>query len=211
MLEKITQYLRSRLRDPVSWLAISMVGVWGISAFSGLAPFKMLNLICFAFAAGEWWLLASWWRTNRRPPADVVQLTPALDRWKVAVILLIAATTLVLDLWVGSLTSGGLGLGLSVLGVSSLITLWYAWSRPILLTSRGVLVGIGSVEWSQIRRVNWLDTDRVRIDFVKPNYFYGTKIIVTVPSAQIAAVHAMLPVTVERNVSGDRGAGAVTA
>lgn len=211
MLETVRQYLRSRLRDPVSWLAISMVGVWGISAFSGLAPFQMLNLICFAFAAIEWWSVASWWRTNRRTPADVVQLTPALDRWKVAVILLIAVTTLVLDLWVGSLTSGSLGLGLSVLGMSSLIALWYAWSRPILLTPRGILVGIDSIEWNQVRRVIWSDAGRVRIDFVEPNYFYGTKVTVTVPAAQTAAVNAILPETVEQKGSADRGVQATTA
>lgn len=210
MLARARQYLRRRLRDPVSWLAISMIGVWSVSAFAGLAPFAMLNVICVAFAAVEWWSLASWWRARRRTPAGAVQLIPALDRWKVAVILLIALTTLVLDLWLSSVTSGNLGLGLSILGISSVVTLWYAWSRPIVVTSRGIHVGIDAVEWNQVRHVIWSEAGQVRIHFVEPNYFYGTKITLAVPPAQIAAIDALIPGTLERKGSVDRGGGPIT-
>jgi adenylate kinase family enzyme len=204
MMNKVRQYIRSRVRNPVTWFAVPVIGAWTVSAATGLAPYQMLSLLGFVFAGMEWWALALWWRANRRNRAHAVQLTPALDRWKIVVLVLIAATTLVLDLWVGSPTMTLLRLGLGVFGISSIITLWYAWSRPIVIADSGILVGIETVPWTDVRRIVWADAGRVRIDLAAPSYFYGAKITVAVSLIDTAAINALLPDSIERVGSPER-------
>ena len=191
---KLREYLHSRLVDPVGWFALAVIGMWGISAGFGVPPFQMLNVICVVFSAAEWWSLFSWWRTRSRMSSDVVEeLTPAVDRWKVGVLILIGSTTMVLELWVSSSSLSPAGWGLSVLGISSLITLWHAWSRPIVVTGGGLLVGIQMVRWSAIRRIV-LDQSRLaRIEFAHSNYFYGNKLRVALNPAQIASLNRIVP------------------
>jgi hypothetical protein len=204
VLKRVSQYVRSRVRDPVTWFAVPVIGAWAVSAATGLAPYQMLSLLGFVFAGMEWWALALWWRVHRRDRADAVRLTPTLDRWKILVIVFTAAFTLVLDLWVGSSTATLLGLGLSVFGISTIITLWYAWSRPIVIADSGILVGIETVPWTDVRRVVWADAGRMRIDLAAPSYFYGAKITVPVSLTDSAAINALLPDSVERHESPDR-------
>ena len=191
---KFREYLHSRLGDPVGWFALAVIGTWGVSAGFGVPPFQVLNAICVLFSAAEWWSLFSWWRTRRRVSSDVVEeLTPALDRWKVGVLIFIGSMTLILELWVGSSSPTPAGWGLSVLGISSLITLWHAWSRPIVVTGEGLLVGIQTVRWSEIRRMV-LDQSRfARIEFSHSNYFYGNKLRVALNPAQVTSLNRIVP------------------
>lgn len=191
---KLREYLHSRLEDPVGWLALAIIGVWVIAAGFGLPPFQMLNVICVVFSAAEWWSLFSWWRTRRRMFSDVVEeLTPAVDRWKLAVLILIGSITLVLELWVNSSTLTPAGWGLSILGISSLVTLWHAWSRPIVVTREGLLVGVQTVRWSEVRRIVLDQPHPARIEFARSNYFYGTKLRVALDPAQVASLNLILP------------------
>lgn len=193
------EYLQRRLSDPVTWLALLVIGAWAVSAVWGFAPFQMLAAICFVFAAGEWWSLFSWWNSKRRSSARIVQqFTPAIGRWKVAVLVLIGAVTFLLDLWVWSSLLTPLGVGLSVFGLSSLITLWHTWSRPIIAVDDGLLVGVNIVKWGEIRRITWSDTGHVRIDFVSPNYFFGASLRVEATPAQRAELQALVPAAVKR-------------
>jgi hypothetical protein len=219
IVRKVREYVRSRARDPVTWLAASVIVGLGVSAATGLSPYQVLNLVCFVFAGMEWWALASWRRMNRRNRADVVSLRPALDRWKIALLILIAAVTFVLDLWVvtfvldlwvGSSAFSLIGLGLSVFGISSIITLGYAWSRPIMIAPSGIHVGIETVSWTDVRQVTWTDAGEARIDFVVPSYFYGSKITVPVSFSDAAAISAMLPESVERRGTPERADPAIT-
>jgi hypothetical protein len=211
IVKKVREYVRSRARDPVTWLAGSVIVGLGVSAATGLSPYQVLNLVCFVFAGMEWWAFATWRRMNRRNRADVVSLRPALDRWKIALLILIAAVTFVLDLWVGSSVFSLIGLGLSVFGISSIITLGYAWSRPIMIAPSGIHVGIETVSWTDVRRVTWTDAGEATIDFVVPSYFYGSKITVPVSFSDAAAISAMLPESVERRGTPERADPAITA
>ena len=191
---RLREYLRSRLGDPVVWFALAVIGAWGISAGFGLPPFQMLNVLFLVFSAVEWWSLFSWWRTRRRMAPDVVEeLTPAVDRWKVGVLILIGSITLVLELWVGSSTLSPVGWGLSVLGISSLVTLWHAWSRPIVVTGEGLLVGVQTVRWSGVRRIVLDEPRLARIEFMHSNYFYGARVRVALDPAQAASLSRILP------------------
>ena len=184
---------QSRLADPVTWLALSFIAAWSVSAVWGLTPFNMLSAICFVFSAAEWWSLFAWWRSKRRSSSRVVQeFSPAIDRWKIAVLITIGAVTLVLDLWLGSSVLTPLGLGLSVLGLSSLITLWHAWSRPIIATEEGLLIGVNTVKWSEIRRVIRNENGYTRIDFAYPNYFFGASLRVEATPTQTAELEALV-------------------
>jgi hypothetical protein len=207
---KVRNYLQSRLRDPVTWIALSFMAAWAISALLSVEPWRMLSVICFAFSAAEWWSLFSWRRKRRR--ADAVEvLSRAMDRWKVAVLLGIGITTFVLDLWVGSSKFTVLGLGMTVLGISSLVTLWYAWSRPIIVTHQGLLIGADTVKWKDVRRIVWSETGSTTIDFAVPNYFYGAKVRVLVPPAQAAKLESIIPEEVRRTEDSPTSAGIITA
>lgn len=199
MFAKTQHYLESRLRDPVTWLAISFIGAWAVSARYGLPPFQTLSLICLAFSAAEWWLLVSWWRKRSRFEEEFETLAPAADRWKALIILMIGAATLAIDLWLVSSDASILGVAFTVLSISSLITLGYAWSRPITATPAGLLIGTGVVRWSDVRRITWNDRGSTRIDFENPNYFYGTKLRVMITPEQALRLDGLLPVAVERS------------
>jgi hypothetical protein len=193
----VRNYLQSRRRDPVTWIALSFIGAWAVSALFSVAPWRMLSLICFALSAVEWWSIFSWRRKRRR--ADAVEvLGRAMDRWKIGLLLVVGIVTFVLELWVGSSTFAVLGLGLTVLGISSLVTLWYAWSRPIVVTREGLLIGADNVKWNDVRGVSWSQAGFATIDFAVPNYFYGTNVRVSMAPAQAANLDRIIPKAVRR-------------
>jgi hypothetical protein len=198
MTTKFKKYLRTRFRDPVSWFAISIIGAWVVSAIFGLPPYQILNMICFAFAAGEWWSLVSWWKKRHGGQDHIETLAQASERWKIATVILIATATFMADLWLASSTVSALAFGLSILGVSSVITLWYAWSKPIVVTNAGLVIGPEIVEWSDVRRITWNDSKFTRIDFVYPNYFYGAKIRLIIPPEQALRLDSIVPASVDR-------------
>jgi hypothetical protein len=199
MFSKTRHYLESRLRDPVTWLAVSFIATWAVSARYGFSPFQMLSFICFAFSAVEWWVLLSWWKTRAPFEEGFERLAPATDRWKVLVLFMIGAATLAFDVWLASSAGSVLGVALTVLGISSLITLGYAWSRPITATPEGLLVGAAAVRWSDVHRITWNDGGSTRIDFLNPNYFYGAKLHVTMSPEQASRLEGLLPNAVERS------------
>ena len=199
MFAKTRHYLESRVRDPVTWLAVSFIGTWAVSARFGLAPFQALSLICFAFSAAEWWLLVSWWKKQSHFKEGFETLAPAADRWKIVILLVIGAATFALDLWLASSAVSLLGVALTVLGVSSLVTLGYAWSRPITATPAGLFIGAEAVKWNDVRRITWNDRGSTRIDFVDPNYFYGARLRVMISPEQASRLDDLLPVAVERS------------
>lgn len=191
---KLREYLHSRLADPVGWFALAVIGAWGISVGFGLPPFQMLNAICVVFSAAEWWGLFWWWRSKHDMSSNIVEeLKPALDRWKIAILILIGSITLGLDLWISSTTLSAVGWGLTLLGISSLITLYHAWSRPIVVTTTGLLVGVQTVKWNEVRAVRLEQTRLARIEFTNSNYFYGTKLRVAVDPEQAERLSRILP------------------
>src|SRR5438046_882199 len=103
MIQKLRSYLKDRLADPVSWLAISCVGAWAVSALLAVPPFRMLDAIGFVFSIAEWAAVFSWHRKQQLVSRmAVAALPPVADRWKVAVLVLVAMVTIGLDVWTGS-------------------------------------------------------------------------------------------------------------
>ncbi len=144
-----------RVEQPTFWLAAALIGAFAASAFWGISPVPALGAIGFAGAAAEWMLLLRWWRRKQRAAAEFpVSLGRSFDRGHLAFLVSLIAFTLAMELWLDSLTGGSVwGKGLFAFGFSTLIVVWFAWSRPVLMGSPGLMLGVTYLGWEDVGRV----------------------------------------------------------
>jgi len=204
MVEKIRGYVRARLRDPSAWLSVAVLSVFALWAAWGFSPVAMWNAIqsiSLVMAVLEWLqLIVSWVRERAVKDGVLEELQPPSDRWKAAWMVPMTAVVFAAELWVdrGLLhQTSVVGFGLTTLGLSTMVSLWYAWSRPVRLTSAGVLVGVELVPWGHITRVTWGGEGHeatLRIDFGGAGHFsYGSKLRVMVTAQQRERLSRLLP------------------
>ncbi len=195
MLRRIGAYVSSRARDPVAWISIPFLLPWIAAIVFGISPFMVLNGVLFAAAAGEWAWIWLWRKREKRLRREVVdELAHALDRWKPAALGIVGLLTIAGELWIDSIAPSFLGYGVTALGISSFVTLWYAWSRPLLVTENGLVVGASVIPWSGVERVVVEGQEAggtVRVDFVQPHFIYGTKLRAVATNAQIDRIEAI--------------------
>ena len=106
-------------------------------------------------AGGEWMLLIRLRLRRRRIATEFpVSCGRALDRRHFAILVAISAFNLAMELWFGSRTGGSIwDRGLSAFGLSTLIVVWHAWSRPVLAGRRGLMLGVTYVGWNGVEGV----------------------------------------------------------
>lgn len=199
MYKILRAYITSRLKDPVTWLSIPFIAIFALWAFFQVPPFLMLTVLCTAASVAEWYALAVWWRREQLVKQEAIEvLQPAQDRWKMILVFVLALVAFTINLWIDEHTQSFIGFGTTVFGVSTLIMMWYAWSRPIIVLPTGLVVGVEVMPWDQIGgmfRHERGDMEAVRIDFAPPRYqwFYGAKLWVTTTATQAAILAEIFP------------------
>ena len=161
-----------------------------------LSPFLILNAVFVGFALVEWGILLRWKRLEKRIRGEILEtLPPASDRWKPASLAGVTLVTIAGEIWLDVLTESGLGIGVTILGVSSMATLWYAWSRPLLILNNGLMVGAGLVPWNDVKRVLWQEGGKegtARLELTQPHFFYGTKLRFKATPEQFQRIASLL-------------------
>ena len=199
MFKILRGYIISRLKDPVSWVTIPLIAIFALWAFFKIPPFVMLNVVFTMVSVTEWCALAVWWRREQRVKQEAIEvLQPAQDRWKLILLLVLALVAIAINLWINEYTQSLIGFGITLFGVSTLITIWYAWSRPVIVLPTGLVVGTEVMPWDHIAgifRQERDDMEAVRIDFAPPRYqwAYGAKLWVTITAAQAATLAELFP------------------
>jgi hypothetical protein len=195
MLKRVAEYLRKRARDPVAWMAAFFIGPWGLAAIFGWSPILVVNATFFAAALAEWGAVAAWvWRERSLSSEVLAELRPPSDRWKLGWLMAVGAVTLLIELWLDSVAPGFGGVAVTLFGISSFITGWYAWSRSILIARSGLIIGASLVPWHEVQRVS-RDGDLVRIDFGRPHHFYGVKLRVAATEEEERTLLSLVPDT----------------
>ena len=183
-MTSIRRYLSSRSKDPTVWGVLAMMAVWPAAMVTGISPFIMIGVLGFGGAVAEWWTLMVWHR--RRSALDesaLLALAPPTDRWKAAVLILLAALVVVVELRLELVFDSPLWQwGLAALGISTVILSWYAWSRPVLVLEDGVVVGTGLVRWDAIESMEierTAEAGALTFHFVTPHHVYATRLRVS--------------------------------
>lgn len=195
----LRDYITSRLKDPITWFTIPIIAIFVLWAFFQVPPFLMLTVLFTAASVAEWYALVVWWRRGQLLKQEAIEvLQPAQNSWMILFGFVLALAGFTINLWIDEHTQSLSGFCFTVFGVSSLITIWYYWSRPIIVLPTGLVVGIEVMPWDQIGgmfRHERGDMEAVRIDFAPPRYqwFYGAKLWVTITAAQAVTLAELFP------------------
>lgn len=197
MTERLRAVLHDRITDPVAWFAIGMMGIWAAAAVWGVSPLPLLSGVAIAGSLSEWITLARWHHQRRRAPSGAsLPLKQATDRWKVLVVILVSLLTLGLELWIDSTQGGGFwNVGLTFFGVSTLLFLWYAWSRPVEVDAHGLMLGANRVAWSDVTDLVVTPGERSHLEFElsRAHYLFGTRLSVWLTDSQLEELSRLLP------------------
>ncbi|HEX9770066.1 MAG TPA: hypothetical protein VGA50_12915 [Kiloniellales bacterium] len=201
---KLRAYIRHRLRDSNAWLAVAFIVPWAVGAIWGLSPagvWNIIQLIAFALALFEWLQIVVWKRREAVLERQLLEvLRPPSDRWKAAWMIPLTALLFVAELWVerGLQQTSLVNFGLTAFGISTMFSLWYAWSRPVRVTALGIVVGVELLPWSRIAAVTWDrvgEETTVRFDFGGAgHYWYGTKLRAVATRHQVDFLSGIVPV-----------------
>jgi hypothetical protein len=164
----------------------------------------MLGTLGFGGAVCEWVAILRWRR--RRGLANSLRVKQAQDKWKPLLIAVVAAVTLSLELWIDHALGAALwNYAVTVFGISTLITLGYAWFRPIELNPMGLILGASQVGWHEVREVSTSDDGQqwtVQLTFRHAHHLYGSQLQLRVPANQVQELLHLVPPGVKRELIG---------
>ncbi|HEX6589553.1 MAG TPA: hypothetical protein VF039_11055 [Longimicrobiales bacterium] len=204
MSERLRAALNDRLTDPVAWFAATMISLWAVAAVWGISPIPLLGALGFVGALGEWITLARWYRTRRGQPAGTwLPLRQAADRWKVLVLIVISLLTLAVELWIDSKQEPGFwNVGLTLFGVSTLLFLWYAWSRPVAVDADGLILGASRVPWADVAGVDLDVGERNHLAFrlSRAHHLFGTRVSGSLEGSDLAELARLVPLRLRSTV-----------
>lgn len=95
------------------------------------------------------------------------------------------------------MSRGCLSYAREMLGITTMVSLWYAWSRPVRVTPRGIVVGMELLPWSRITNVTWDGAQEeavLRFDFSGAGHFwYGSKLRAMATADQLERLGDIFP------------------
>ena len=202
----VRAYVQRSVKDPIYGLAAIIIGTFTASAIWGVSPFPALGAMGFIAASVEWALLARWWlRQGRTANQFEVSCGRVLDLRQFATLTVILIVTLAIEVWLQAQTGGGiLERGLSVFGLSTLLVVWHAWSKPMLIGQEGLMIGVDHIAWSEVEAVTFTDEDRgtrVVIELRRDHHIFRKTIVGVTSPEQARRVSRWMPTLLEGQAS----------